>query len=73
MIADMAEEILGEHGYEVCGVARTVAEAVALGQRYKPDLAVIDFRLAGGGLGTDIAAQLGNVGNLGVLYATGNP
>jgi response regulator of citrate/malate metabolism len=30
MIADMAEEILVKYGYEVCGIARTVAEAVAL-------------------------------------------
>jgi len=72
MIADMAEEILVEFGYEVCGIARTVAEAVALGRRHKPDLAVIDLRLADGGLGTEIAAQLGARGKLGVLYATGN-
>ena len=72
MIADMIEEILTEHGYEVCGVARTVAEAVALGRRFKPDLAVIDFRLAGGGFGTDIVFQLSDLGTFGVLYATGN-
>lgn len=72
MIADMAEEMLVEHGYEVCGIARTVAEAVALGLRHKPDLAVIDLRLADGELGTEVAAQLGRVAGLGVLYATGN-
>jgi DNA-binding response OmpR family regulator len=72
MIADMAEESLVENGYEVCGIARTVAEAVALGRRHKPDLAVIDLRLADGGLGTEIAAQLGALGRLGVLYASGN-
>jgi DNA-binding response OmpR family regulator len=72
MIADMTEEILVEHGYEVCGIARTVAEAVALGRRFEPDLAVIDFRLAGGGLGTAIVSQLSDLGSLGVLYATGN-
>ena len=27
MIADMSEDILVEHGYEVCGIARTVAQA----------------------------------------------
>jgi two-component system, response regulator PdtaR len=27
MIADIAEEILIEHGYEVCGIARTVTES----------------------------------------------
>ena len=72
MIADMAEEILVEGGFEVCGIARTVAEGVALGRRHKPDLAVIDMRLADGGLGTEIAAQLSAFGRLGVLYATGN-
>ncbi len=72
IIADLAEEVLIEHGYEVCGIARTVAEAVAMGQLHKPDLAVLDFRLADGGLGTDIAAQLGPDWRLGVLYATGN-
>jgi DNA-binding response OmpR family regulator len=72
MIADMAEEMLVKHGYEVCGIARTVAEAVALGLRHKPNLAVIDLRLADGELGTEVAAQLGGLGGLGVLYATGN-
>ncbi len=72
MIADMTEEILVDHGYEVCGIARTVADAVALGLRHKPDLAIIDLRLADGGLGTEIAAHLGAVGRLGILYATGN-
>jgi two-component system, response regulator PdtaR len=72
MIADTAEEILVECGYEVCGIARTVAEGVALGRRHKPDLALIDLRLADGGFGTEIATQLGALGRLGVLYATGN-
>jgi CheY-like chemotaxis protein len=72
MIADKAEEILIEHGYEVCGIARTVAEAVTLAQQHKPDLAVLDLRLADGGLGTEIAARLLPLGRLGVLYATGN-
>lgn len=72
MIADMTEETLVGHGYEVCGIARTVSQAVALGLQHQPDLAIIDLRLADGGLGTDIVAQLGAVGRLGVLYATGD-
>ncbi len=72
MIADLAEKILVEHGYEVCGIARTVPEAVALGQRHKPDLAVLDLRLADGGLGTEVAAQLDDGHRPGVLYASGN-
>ena len=32
IIADMAEDVLIEHGYEVCGIARTVDQAVSLGR-----------------------------------------
>jgi DNA-binding response OmpR family regulator len=71
MIADLMEDVLVEHGYEVCGIASTVAAAVVLGKRHKPDLAVIDLRLADNGLGTEIVAQLGGIEHLGVLYATG--
>ena len=71
-IADLAEEVLVEHGYEVCGIARTVAEAVALVRHHLPDLAILDLRLADGGLDTEIAAQLRPFGRLGILYATAN-
>jgi DNA-binding response OmpR family regulator len=72
MLADFAEEILVEHGYEVTGIARTVTEAVALARRSPPDLVILDLRLADGGLGTDVAAQLRPLGRLGILYVTGN-
>ena len=71
-LADMTEEKLVNRGYEVCGIARTVGEAVALGLRHHPDLAIIDLRLAEDGLGTDIVDQLGATGTLGVLYASGD-
>jgi DNA-binding response OmpR family regulator len=72
LMADMLEATLIGAGYEVCGIARTVEDGIALGQRHKPGLAVLDVRLASGGLGTDIAARLDRTGNLGILYATGN-
>jgi CheY-like chemotaxis protein len=72
MMADMVEMLLADSGYEVCGIARNVAEAVALARSHKPDLAVIDVRLADGDLGTDIPAKLDALGRLGILYATGN-
>ena len=72
MMADMLEDVLVGGGYEVCGIARTVDKAVELGERCKPDLAVLDLRLAEGGLGTDIATRLNCRGHMGVLYATGN-
>lgn len=73
LIADMSQEFLVDGGYDVCGVASTVEDAVALGGRHMPDLALIDFRLADGGLGTEVATRLRATGRIGVLYATGNP
>ena len=72
MMADMLEDIVVAGGYEVCGIARTVEEGVSLGERCKPDLALLDLRLAAGGLGTEIVTRLGRQGSMGVLYATGN-
>jgi two-component sensor histidine kinase/DNA-binding response OmpR family regulator len=72
MIADMIEESLLDAGYEVCGVARTVGEAVRFAQLHRPDLAIIDMRLADGGLGTEIVKQLHDGPRIGVLYASGN-
>ena len=72
MMADILEEVLDAGGYEVCGIARTVEEAVEIGDRCKPDLAILDIRLAGGGLGTDIPGRLKHKGHMGVLYASGN-
>jgi response regulator of citrate/malate metabolism len=72
MIADMTENFLAENGYEVCGIARTVSRAVELAQTFKPDLALIDMRLAESGVGTQIAAGLAPFVGLGILYASGN-
>jgi two-component sensor histidine kinase/DNA-binding response OmpR family regulator len=71
-MADMLEEVLVNGGYDVCGIARTVEQAIELGERHKPDLAVLDIRLAEGGLGTDVATRLKRRGSLGVLYASGH-
>src|ERR1700730_4027505 len=72
MLADFAEEILVEHGYQVSGIARTVADAVALAGHSHPNLVILDLRLADGGLGTEVAAQLPPLGRPGILYVTGN-
>ena len=72
MIAGLLEDVLATSGYEVCGIARTVDEAVALGELHKPDLALLDVRLAWGGFGPEIARRLNSRGKFGVLYTTGD-
>lgn len=73
LISDLIENALTGDGYQVCGVATTAAEAIALGEREAPALAIIDVRLADGSDGTTVAARLMRQFTLGVLYATGNP
>jgi DNA-binding response OmpR family regulator len=72
MIADCLEEMLTEAGYSVCGIARTVAQAVKLGNAHCPDLAVMDVNLIGGEISTAIVPLLTECGRVGILYATGN-
>src|SRR5579864_6147113 len=73
LIADLMTEVLTDSGYDICGVARSVAEAIELGERRRPDLAVIDLHLADRGSGSEIGATLRCGGRLGVLYITGRP
>jgi DNA-binding response OmpR family regulator len=72
MIADLIEDCLIAAGYETCGIARTVTEGIALAWLHRPDLAIIDMRLADGGLGTDIVRILHEGPRIGILYASGN-
>jgi CheY-like chemotaxis protein len=72
VMADLLEDVLNVNGYEVCGIARTVGNAVEIYERHKPDLAVSDLRFTDGGFGTEIAAHLKNLDRIGILYATGN-
>lgn len=73
MIAEFLEEALTDAGFKVCGIASSVAEALELGERHRPDLGVIDLFLANGEYGTEIAAAMRRHGEFGVLYATGDP
>lgn len=72
LIADLLEDVLVDAGYDVCGIASNVAEAVDLCDRRRPDLAVLDLRLADGDCGTEIAARVKGDHKPGILYATAN-
>jgi CheY-like chemotaxis protein len=74
MLADCLAEALVADGHVVCGVASTVAEAVALARLHHPDVAILDMQMRGKERGIDIADQLaesGDLGRTGILYVTG--
>jgi len=66
------KEMLEEEGYVVAGEASDGETAVTLTESLRPDLVILDLRLADGGLGTEFAAQLPPLGRPGILYVTGN-
>lgn len=72
MIADMTEDALLKAGHEVCGIASTAGEGVALCRLHHPDLALVDLRLGDGELGTEMVARLLPGDKPGILYVTGN-
>lgn len=73
LLADVLEEVLTRRGYEVVGIARTVKEAVALADLHSPELAVLDYRLAQGGLGTHIRPLLADKLSVGILFVSADP
>jgi two-component system, response regulator PdtaR len=73
ILADILEDYLVSQGYDVCGIASTVDQAVNLADLHKPDLAVLDFRLADGEYGSQIRARLKDKSMIGILYASGDP
>ena len=50
--------LLEEMGHQVCGVAASVEEALALSRAHAPDLVLMDVNLQEGGDGIDAAHQL---------------
>lgn len=49
-------------GHVVCGHAQHAEEAVALARRLRPDICLVDIRLAGGSDGLRAAAELSRLG-----------
>ncbi|WP_201833078.1 response regulator [Microvirga zambiensis] len=72
LIALELESLLQDLGHDVVGVATSSAEALALGQEVKPDLAFVDIHLADGPTGVDVARQLAARQGVTVLFMTAN-
>lgn len=58
VIAEDLKEILEELGYEVCGIAVSSREALALIDEKSPDLALLDIQIKGGKDGIELAAEI---------------
>jgi DNA-binding response OmpR family regulator len=72
LLADIVEDYLIGLSYEVCGIARSVAEAVALADQHTPDLAVMDYRLSNGELGSKIRSLVQGGDQMGILFVSGD-
>jgi DNA-binding response OmpR family regulator len=73
IIALMMQNALISSGFQVAGMAARAEEAIHLCDREKPDLAIIDIRLAGPLDGIDLATRISPALMGGILFATGNP
>ena len=58
LVALGVSSLLEDMGHEVCGVAASVEEALALSRAHSPDLVLMDVNLQEGGSGIDAAHQL---------------
>ena len=71
LVALEIETFLAGAGHDIVGTAAHRASALALARAERPDLALVDVRLANGDNGLDLAAELTTLG-VPVLLATGN-
>ena len=71
IIAFDLENLVLDNGFEIAGLARTQAEALALAPR--ADIALVDVQLADGATGPAIARTLIDDYGIEVIFMTGNP
>jgi diguanylate cyclase (GGDEF)-like protein len=67
---DLSRELAGL-GYDVCGVVDTSAEAVRLAVETRPDVVLVDVRLADGGDGIDTAREIARRHDTAIVFLTG--
>jgi two-component system, response regulator PdtaR len=72
LIAWTAEEALVSEGFEVVGVAATFEEAIGLAERERPDLVLMDIRLASARDGVEAAIEIRRRFGLASLFTSAN-
>jgi len=70
LIAEYFKIIIEQLGYEVCGLARSADEAVALARREEPAVIFMDVRLAGERDGVEAAQEIHAIRPVPVIYVT---
>lgn len=73
MILMQLEDLAMSLNHEVCGTARTHAEAVAAVQAEKPGLVLADIQLADGSSGLEAVKDILAIGNVPVIFITAYP
>ena len=73
VVALFLADVLAELNYEVCGVAPTGREALALAAERRPDFAMVDLRLKGDLDGLDTARKLSDELNIRSILLSGDP
>ena len=58
IIAMRLEQLVTDLGHEVCALASTEDGAIASAQTHRPDVVLMDLRLAHGGSGAEAACQI---------------
>jgi len=71
LVAWSLREVLTLTGYQVTGIAATVNDALCLAENTRPDLAVVDVRLAGNRDGIEGAELLRQQFGIAVIFLTG--
>lgn len=67
----MLQNLLSSMGCQICGLASTAPRAVALADYHRPDVALVDVRLAKGTDGLAAAREMRDQLKLDVLLMTG--
>lgn len=70
LIAWHLESQLTRLGHRVCGIAATEAEAIAAEEHHRPDLVLMDLRLAAGGSGLIAAEAIRQRRQVPILFCT---
>jgi DNA-binding response OmpR family regulator len=71
IIGVLLAEVLSGMGHEVCGIAATEAEAIALAAQYGPDLLIVDAGLRDGS-GVSAVAEILRVEFIPHIFITGD-